>query len=118
MAVDGGDCSTQCPGCFIPREEPQYHLTGGRLDSQLWSGFYGEGKYLGHPFSIVATTLTVILATGSGVAYFKELFMYLPTGTGKSLLLQFGQQASRLYLNSLQPQFKASVNSYTAAVDV
>jgi len=46
------------------------------------------------------TTLTAILATGAGLAYFKELFMHLPIGTGKSLLLQFGQQASRPYLNS------------------
>jgi len=83
---------------LFPGKNPQYHLTGGRLD--LGSGCYGEGKYLSHPFCIVATTLTVILATGAGVAYFKELFMHLPTGTGKSLLLQFGQQASRPYPNS------------------
>jgi len=85
---------------LFPRKNPQYHLTGGRLVSQLWSGCYGEGKYLSHPFCIVATTMTAILATGAGVAYFKELFMHLLKGTGKSLLLQFGQQASRPYLNS------------------
>jgi len=84
----------------FPGKNPQYHLTGSRLDSRLWSGCYGEGKYLSHPHCIVTTTLTAILATGTGAAYFKELFMHLPTGTGKSLLLQFGQQASRPYLNS------------------
>jgi hypothetical protein len=70
------------------------------MDSQLWSGCYGEGKYLSHPFCIVATTLTAILATGAVVVYFKELFTHLPIGTGKSRLLRFGQQASRPYLIS------------------
>ena len=92
---------------LFPGKKPQYHLTEGRLDSQLWSGCYGEGKYLSHPSCIVATTLTAVLATGAGVAYFKELFMHLPIGTGKSRLLQFGQQASRPYPNSRQPRFKA-----------
>jgi len=85
---------------LFPGKNTQYHLTGGRLDSQLWSGCYGEGKYLSYPFFIVTTTLTGILATGAGAAYFKELFTHLPIGTGKSLLLQFGQQASRPHLNS------------------
>jgi hypothetical protein len=41
-----------------------------------------EAKYLSHPFCILATTMTAILTTGAGVAYFKELFMHLPIGTG------------------------------------
>jgi hypothetical protein len=103
---------------LFPGKNPQYHLKGGRLDSQLWSRCYGEGKYFNHPFCIVATTLTAILATGEGVAYFKELFMHLPKVTGKSLLFQFGQQVFRPYQFMTTTIQSKSVNSYTAAVDV